>query len=692
MKMKLFRLIFLMSLFCAPELFAQSSFLPKNLGPNVNSIYAEINPVITQDGKTLYFNRVNHPDNYYGELDSQDIWMSDLQDDGTWGPAVRLPQSINRERHNAILSISNDGSILVNGLYNDKNQWRKRGLSWGKRISNGEWTSTEDLDIIGYSKKNKGRTSNAYMSPDHKVLLLSFSTRFDGKKNNLYMSTLKENLRWRAPKKIKKPVSSRFRDEAPFISLDGSTLYFTSNRKSGKGAHDIYSCKKLDDSYRLWSEPKLLSDTINSEEYESYYKTNLKGSWAYFCSGKNTIGNVDIFKVKIFEENPFVLVSGKIINKAKGKPLTGKSGYMILVDDKIVDSVKVNPQTAEYSFRLPLGKSYKLVGALKNYNSIPESVDVKDVREYTEMQRNLYVESFPYVLLRGQLIVKNTGSPIPAYAMPKIVADGAVIDSAIIQDNGSYTVKVPFGKNYQIQVNADKFTPVPVTLNLSEKDTYEEIDLDLYVNKVEERIAIIKGKVINNKTLKPISSDVPFTIQVNGVNFPAEIKKDSAFFEIHLDLGKNYTINAYAPNYYPVYEPVNLLAETARLTLHRTLVLTPIEVGQTVKLNNIFFATAKTILKPESFVELDKVVKFLKDNPAIKIEIGGHTDNVGNAVSNQKLSAGRAAAVEKYLESKGIHNDRIISKGYGMTKPVSENKTKEGKAKNRRVEFKILDI
>jgi outer membrane protein OmpA-like peptidoglycan-associated protein len=288
--------------------------------------------------------------------------------------------------------------------------------------------------------------------------------------------------------------------------------------------------------------------------------------------------------------------------------------------------------------------------------------------------------------------VKNTGNPIPSSARPKIAADGVVIDSAEISEDGTYSAKVPFGKKYGLQVNADKFTPIITVLDLSAKDTYEEIDLDLFVNKVEERIAVIKGKVIDNKTLKPIASTVPFTIQVNGVNFPAEISKDSAFYEIHLDLGKNYTINALAQNYYPVFEPINLQPETQRLTLHRTLVLTPIEVGQTVKLNNIFFATAKTILKPESFVELDKVVKFLKDNPAIKIEIGGHTDNVGNAASNLTLSAGRAASVEKYLESKGIAKDRILSKGYGMTKPVSENKTKEGKAMNRRVEFKILDI
>jgi OOP family OmpA-OmpF porin len=117
----------------------------------------------------------------------------------------------------------------------------------------------------------------------------------------------------------------------------------------------------------------------------------------------------------------------------------------------------------------------------------------------------------------------------------------------------------------------------------------------------------------------------------------------------------------------------------------------PIEVGQSIRLNNIFFETAKAVLKRESFPELDRVIDFLTQNSEIKIEIAGHTDNVGKVASNQKLSLARAKSVAAYLASKGIATDRIVSKGYGSSKPVAPNKTAAGKAQNRRVEFTILD-
>ncbi|MEO8760364.1 MAG: OmpA family protein, partial [Bacteroidia bacterium] len=109
----------------------------------------------------------------------------------------------------------------------------------------------------------------------------------------------------------------------------------------------------------------------------------------------------------------------------------------------------------------------------------------------------------------------------------------------------------------------------------------------------------------------------------------------------------------------------------------------------TIRLNNIFFETAKFDLLPTSFVELDKLVKILTDNPQMEISISGHTDNMGNDAINQTLSANRAKAVVDYLVSKNIVATRLQQAGYGKTKPLSTNDTEEGRALNRRVEFTI---
>jgi outer membrane protein OmpA-like peptidoglycan-associated protein len=118
--------------------------------------------------------------------------------------------------------------------------------------------------------------------------------------------------------------------------------------------------------------------------------------------------------------------------------------------------------------------------------------------------------------------------------------------------------------------------------------------------------------------------------------------------------------------------------------------LQPIEVNATAVLNNIFFDVSKFELKPESQVELDKLVQLLNENPTLRIEISGHTDNQGKPADNLTLSNNRAKAVVTYVVGKGIATARLTSKGYGETKPVADNKTEDGRAKNRRTEMKVI--
>jgi outer membrane protein OmpA-like peptidoglycan-associated protein len=118
--------------------------------------------------------------------------------------------------------------------------------------------------------------------------------------------------------------------------------------------------------------------------------------------------------------------------------------------------------------------------------------------------------------------------------------------------------------------------------------------------------------------------------------------------------------------------------------------LEPIEVGNKVILNNIFFDTNKFDLQAESIAELQQLVSFLTVNPTVHIEISGHTDNVGNDQLNQTLSENRAKSVYQYLVSSKIAAGRLVFKGYGKTQPIAPNTTDEDRKKNRRTEFKII--
>jgi outer membrane protein OmpA-like peptidoglycan-associated protein len=117
-----------------------------------------------------------------------------------------------------------------------------------------------------------------------------------------------------------------------------------------------------------------------------------------------------------------------------------------------------------------------------------------------------------------------------------------------------------------------------------------------------------------------------------------------------------------------------------------------VKVGKKVVLNNILFELGKAVLTKSSFGELNRLVGILQDSPLMKIEISGHTDNTGSPVINAKLSNDRARAVVEYLVQKGINRTRLTYRGYGSDQPIAENTTAGGRAKNRRVEFKILEL
>ncbi len=689
MKKSLFLLFFLLNYFISS---GQDSFVPQKLKGGVNTEYSEINPIVTSDGKTIYFNRVNHPEGTFGKDESLDIWYSTLQDT-VWTEAKRMPFPFNTARSNAIVSLSEDGKeAVIKGIFTKgKVNWKKRGLSIVTKKEEDTWSKPKRIKIPGYSKKNKGSFSNSFMSNDGKTLLLSFNPHWKKDVLDLYISRKSEKGKWKKPKKIKN-INEYGSIEAPYITADNQFLYFSANRFKGE-YFDIMRSTRIDDSYKKWTEPVVMNDTINSVSWDSYFKTNIKGSWAYFCSDKNGNMKSEIYRVKIFEENPFVVVSGTVLNSTKNAPLNSKYTFKIISDGKVIDSATIQPDSAKYKIKLPLGRKYYISANATNFVATQEIIDVVNVREYTEKSQDLKLTPIPYVLVTGKLLNRKTNKKIPSYARPTVAIDGIITDSVIIDlAAGTYKIKVPHGSNHSLQVLAEKYTPDVEYLNLNEVDEYQEIDKNLYATEIN-LMAILTGKILSRKSNKPIPSKIETKIKLNDVVFEnAKINRTTGEYYMEIPIGQSYIINAAASKYFPVYEPIDLSKETTPVKIYKDLYMSPLEVGSAVKLNNVFFETGKATLKEESFIELDKVVNFLNEYPEVKIEIGGHTDNSGKADKNLILSDNRASAVANYIKGKGITDERISSKGYGITKPVVPNTTPANKAKNRRVEFTILDI
>lgn len=205
-------------------------------------------------------------------------------------------------------------------------------------------------------------------------------------------------------------------------------------------------------------------------------------------------------------------------------------------------------------------------------------------------------------------------------------------------------------------------------------------------------VILITGRVLDSKTNQPIAATIAYNNLKDGKNYGiARTNPKTGEYKIVLPYGINYDFNANAANYIGVSENLDLTGVGEYREIERDLFLVPIEVGSTVRLNNIFFETGSATLKSESYSELNRVVEFMENNPSVKIELGGHTDNVGKDSFNMKLSQDRVNSVLSYLKSKNVDESRMVAKGYGESKPIADNETEEGKQKNRRVEFTILE-
>ncbi|MEY4929444.1 MAG: hypothetical protein RI909_168 [Bacteroidota bacterium] len=195
----------------------------------------------------------------------------------------------------------------------------------------------------------------------------------------------------------------------------------------------------------------------------------------------------------------------------------------------------------------------------------------------------------------------------------------------------------------------------------------------------------IMGEVRDAKTKNPI----PATLQFSGTIKQSVMAAGNGSYSVTFPAAGEYSIKIESAGYMAIMEKIDL--KTSPRTGVNFL-LVPIEKGARVNLKNVLFQQGTPKLLDDSFKELDGVIDLMKSNPTMRIDLAGHTDNVGTASLNLKLSNDRVAAVKKYLVDKGIDAKRIKGKGYGGSKPISPGNTEEARRLNRRVEFIITDI
>jgi OOP family OmpA-OmpF porin len=189
-------------------------------------------------------------------------------------------------------------------------------------------------------------------------------------------------------------------------------------------------------------------------------------------------------------------------------------------------------------------------------------------------------------------------------------------------------------------------------------------------------VTIVYGQVLDAKTRKPLGAKIEYELLPSGTNAGyANSNPTDGNYKIVLNNGNTYGYSAEVPGYFSVHENITIDSKALYTEIHVDLLMVPIEKGQKMTLQNVFFHQSTPDLIESSYPELDRLIEVLKSNPAVRIELDGHTDNQGDASLNFALSEKRVVTVKNYLVGKGIKESQKTKKEFKEKKPVAPNNT-----------------
>lgn len=482
------------------------------------------------------------------------------------------------------------------------------------------------------------------------------------------------------PINLGEKVNSFYPELAPIISYDGSQLYFTRNLHPDNYGEE----KKLD----IW-----VSD---------FDKTNNEFSVAKNI-GRPLNNEKANFVISVMPGNNELILGNVYL--ADGTPKKGLSnsftdGKIWSMPEEIKINGFVNKSTKGVNFCIS-SSGKKMILSIDNDSAIGKndlfiSFIQKDGTwsEPKNLGRNVNTaasEETPFLASDEKTLYFST-SGYPGFGLNDIFVTRRLDDSwtnwsepinlgPVINSDG-------WDGYYTIPAAGD-FAYFTSTKNSLGNEDIFKIELEEALKPTP--VVLITGKVYNSKDGGSLSSKISYEDLKTGEEVGVVRSNPlTGEYKIILPAGKNYGFSADTKGFIAINENLDLTKIDSYKEIKTDLTMIPIEVGQKVRLNNIFFEFAKFDLLPESHLELNRVAGILKSNPKMQIEIQGHTDNIGSNERNLLMSKNRAEAVYNYLISQGIDKSRLVAKGYGKELPLLPNTNDENRSKNRRVEFLIL--
>ncbi|WP_345245519.1 OmpA family protein [Nibrella saemangeumensis] len=364
----------------------------ENLGKTVNSAGEEVAPVITPDGRTLYFTRRYHPKNI-GSAEFQDIWSSRLVSKEEWGEAVNIGPPINTPDHNAISGISPDGrSMYLTNIYKPDGSLAF-GISRSIKTRNG-WSTPLECKIKNHYNIHKRGNMEFTVAPNGRVMVIAVQRKDSYGDKDLYVTFLLPDQTWSEPKHMGPVLNTADYEGTPFIASDAKTLYFSSSGHPEYGDGDIFVSRRLDSTWTDWSSPENLGPLINTTEWDGYFTIPASGDFAYLSSKQNSLGNNDLFRLKLYPEimpEPVAIVSGQVLDAQTQKPVSAEVIATLVGNNTEIARVDFDAETGEYKMILPVQKAYQLNAQAEGYFPTREAIDLSREKRFRDIRRNLYV-------------------------------------------------------------------------------------------------------------------------------------------------------------------------------------------------------------------------------------------------------------------------------------------------------------
>lgn len=470
------------------------------------------------------------------------------------------------------------------------------------------------------------------------------------------------------PRNMGDSINSEVSEYFPSITIDGRTLVYTRRVKNFN--EDFYVSDNING---VWQKSESLSGTINTEQNEGAQSISQDGQWLIFtgCNFPDGMGNCDLY-FSMLTPNGWSEPQnmGRRINTEfwESAPTLSPDKRDLYFSSNV--SGGLGGSDIYVTHRLPNGQwtEPENMGPVIN-TSGDESCPFIHADNQT-----LYFTSNGHLGYGGDDLFVARRNADGKWGKPENL--GYPINT--IENEGSLVIAADGKTAYYA---SDK------------SDSKGGLDIYTFEMRADVRPLItlwVEGKVYDKKSGKGLPSAVELIDLSTGKTLSKIQTDEDGNYLSTLPTGKDYLFNVNRKGYLFYSRNFPLSRNTPDSVHHIDIPLQPLEVNANIVLNNIFFETNQFSLKPESTLELDKVVQLLVENPDIQIQINGHTDNVGKAADNLALSNNRAKAVVAYLVSKQVAPARLKFKGFGSAKPLSENSTESGRAQNRRTELQII--